>query len=279
MKSYAPRRPIVLESGAPAAAYPEQNHILAALPPAERERLSSHLTLTRLPLCRILYGAGDVLSHIYFPTDAVVSLTRVLSDGTTAGTSMVGNDGAIGIALFMGGETATSRAIVHSAGYAFRLKAAPGQQEFVRHGALLPIALRYVRALMAQIAQDVACNRHHSVEQHFCRWLLHSLDRLPSNTLLITQSLIADLLGVRRESITAVVGELQQLGVIEGGRGKITVRDRLGLERLSCECYSALRIETERLPQIRKGPNAFGRRVFKTHPDSGSASVTVTVTG
>lgn len=243
----APRKQIVLEDGARATAYPEQNQILAALAPAELARLAPHLTLTRLSLGGIPYEIGDALSHMYFPTDSIVSLTRLLADGTTADTSMVGNDGAIGIALFMGDETATSRAVVHSAGQAFRLNATLGKQEFARHGALQHIALRYMHARMAQIAQNVACNRHHSLEQHFCRWLLHSLDRIPSDTLCITQVLISHLLGVRRQSIIAVSGKLQTLGVIECGRGKITVRDRIGLERLSCECYSELRRETDRL--------------------------------
>ena len=244
---YAPRKPIVLDDGARPTPYPEQNQILAALPPAALARLSSHLTLTRLPLGGIPYETGDALSHIYFPTDSIVSLTRLLADGTAAETSMVGNDGAIGIALFMGKQTATSRALVHSAGHAFRLSAAPAKQEFERHGALQHLALRYMHAQMAQIAQNVACNRHHSIEQHFCRWLLHSLDRLPTNTLCITQSHIAHLLGVRRESITAVNGKLLQLGIIECWRGKVMVRDRLELERLSCECYRVLRSETDRL--------------------------------
>jgi CRP-like cAMP-binding protein len=231
----------------PGTAYPEQNQILHALPPAERNRLFPHLKVVDLPLGKVLYESGDALRHIYFPTDAIISLLYVLQDGASAEISVVGNDGAIGVALFMGGETTTNRAIVQSAGCAYRLTGKRLKEEFERHGEMLHILLRYTQSLITQMAQTAVCNRHHSVDQQLCRWLLLSLDRLPSNKLTMTQELIANMLGVRREGVTEAAGKLQKLGVIEYSRGQITVLDRCELERLSCECYGVVKKETDRL--------------------------------
>jgi CRP-like cAMP-binding protein len=230
---------------------PQQNRILDALPLAERERLFPHLRLVELPLGAVLYESGDRLRHIYFPADCIISLLYVLKDGASAEISVVGNDGAIGVALFMGGETTTNRAIVQSAGSAYRLTGRRLKNEFERHGELLHILLRYTQALITQMAQTAVCNRHHSVDQQLCRWLLLSLDRLSSNKLTMTQELMANMLGVRREGVTEAAGKLQKLGVITYSRGRITVLDRPGLERLSCECYAAVKAETERLMPAR----------------------------
>ena len=226
---------------------PEQNHILEALPPAERERLFPHLKLVTLSLGAVLYESGDAQRHIYFPIDAIVSLLYVLKDGSSAEIAVVGNDGAIGVALFMGGATTTNRAIVQSAGTAYRLTRRRLKQEFERHGEMLHILLRYTQALITQMAQTAVCNRHHSLDQQLCRWLLLSLDRLASNKLNMTQELIANMLGVRREGVTDAAGKLQKLGVIQYSRGKITVLDRPHLEALSCECYEVVKKETDRL--------------------------------
>lgn len=226
---------------------PQQNHILDALPPAERDRLFPHLRLVPLPLGAVLYESGDTLRHIYFPTDSIVSLLYVLRNGASAEISVVGNDGAIGVALFMGGETTTNRAIVQSAGSAYRLTGRRLKQEFDRHGEVLHILLRYTQALLTQMAQTAVCNRHHTVDQQLCRWLLLSLDRLSSNNLTMTQELMADMLGVRREGVTEAAGKLQKLGVITYSRGRITVLNRPLLEDLSCECYAVVKKETDRL--------------------------------
>jgi CRP-like cAMP-binding protein len=231
----------------PGIAFPLQNHILQALPAAERARLFPHLRLVRMPLGAVLYEAGDVLGHIYFPTDSIVSLLYVLQDGSSAEISVVGNDGVIGVSLFMGGETTTSRAIVQSAGFAYRLSGRRLKQEFERRGETMHILLRYTQALLTQMAQTAVCNRHHTVQQQLARWLLLSLDRLPDNKLAMTQELIADMLGVRREGVTDSAGRLQKLGVITYSRGMITVLDRPKLEALSCECYSVVKKETDRL--------------------------------
>jgi CRP-like cAMP-binding protein len=231
----------------PETAYPQQNQILDALSPAARERLLPHLQVVELPLGRVLYESGDTLRHIYFPTDSIVSLLYVLEDGASAEIAVVGNDGAIGVALFMGGETTTNRAIVQSAGSAYRLSGSRLKQEFERHGEMLHILLRYTQALITQMAQTAVCNRHHSVDQQLCRWLLLSLDRLSSNQLAMTQELIANMLGVRREGVTEAAGKLQRLGVINYIRGHITVLDRPKLEQLSCECYAVVKKETDRL--------------------------------
>jgi CRP-like cAMP-binding protein len=229
------------------ALHPQQNHILDALPPAERERLFPHLKLVSLPLGAVLYESGDRLRHIYFPVDSIVSLLYVLQDGASAEISVVGNDGAIGVALFMGGETTTNRAIVQSAGSAYRLTGTRLKQEFDRHGEMLHVLLRYTQSLLTQMAQTAVCNRHHSVDQQLCRWLLLSLDRLSSNELTMTQELMANMLGVRREGVTEAAGKLQKLGVITYSRGRITVLDRPQLEQLSCECYAVVKRETDRL--------------------------------
>jgi CRP-like cAMP-binding protein len=226
---------------------PRDNHILDALPDEERDRLFPHLGFVAMPLGRVLYESGDTLKHIYFPTDSIVSLLYVMKDGASAEIAVVGNEGAIGVALFMGGETTPSRAIVQSAGSAYRLDRKRLKQEFSRHGQMLHLLLRYTQSLITQMAQTAVCNRHHSVDQQLCRWLLLSLDRLRSNELRMTQELIANMLGVRREGVTAAAGELQRAGVIRYSRGKITVLDRAKLEQLSCECYSVVKRETDRL--------------------------------
>jgi CRP-like cAMP-binding protein len=226
---------------------PEQNYILGALPPAERERLFPHLKLVTLPLGRALYESGDTLQHIYFPTDSIISLLYVLENGASAEIAVVGKDGAIGVALFMGGETTTNRAIVQSSGSAYRLTGARLKREFNRHGQVQHILLRYTQALITQMAQTAVCNRHHSVDQQLCRWLLLSLDRLSSSQLNMTQELIANMLGVRREGVTEAAGRLQKLGVIMYSRGQIEVLDRGALERLCCECYGVVKRETDRL--------------------------------
>jgi len=231
----------------PGIAFPQQNHILDALPEAERERLFPHLKLVELPLGLVLYESGDALRHIYFPTDSIVSLLYVLENGASAEICVVGNDGAIGVALFMGGETTTSRAIVQSGGFAYRLTGRRLKQEFERQGEMMHILLRYTQALITQMAQTAVCNRHHTVDQQLCRWLLLSLDRLPDNRLFMTQELIANMLGVRREGVTDSAGKLQKLGIITYRRGLITVLDRSRLEEHSCECYSVVKRETDRL--------------------------------
>ena len=226
---------------------PQQNHLLAALSPPERERLYPHLRLVPMPLGEVLYESGDVLRHVYFPTDSIVSLLYVLADGASAEISVVGNEGLIGIALFMGGETTPSRAIVQSAGHAYRLIGQQLKDEFHRNGELQLLLLRYTQALITQMAQTAVCNRHHSVDQQLARWLLLSLDRLSANQLTMTQELIANMLGVRREGVTEAAGKLQKLGVIEYSRGQITVMDRPKLEKLCCECYAVVRKESDRL--------------------------------
>jgi CRP-like cAMP-binding protein len=235
----------------PGIAFPQQNHILDALPAAERERLFPHLKRVALPLGLVLYEAGDALRHIYFPTDSIVSLLYVLENGSSAEICVVGNDGVIGVALFMGGETTTSRAIVQSGGTAYRLTGRRLKQEFERQGETMHILLRYTQSLITQMAQTAVCNRHHTVDQQLCRWLLLSLDRLPDNKLAMTQELIANMLGVRREGVTDAAGKLQKLGVITYKRGLITVLDRPRLEKLSCECYSVVKKETDRLLPLR----------------------------
>jgi len=231
--------------------HPQQNHILDALPQPERERLFPHLKLVTLPLGKVLYESGDTLRHIYFPIDSIVSLLYVLKNGESAEIAVVGNDGAIGVALFMGGETTTNRAIVQSAGSAYQLTGARLKEEFQRHGETLHILLRYTQALLTQMAQTAVCNRHHTVDQQLCRWLLLSLDRLSASELVMTQELIAGMLGVRREGVTEAAGKLQKLGVIKYSRGHINVLDRPRLERLSCECYAVVKKETDRLLPLR----------------------------
>jgi CRP-like cAMP-binding protein len=226
---------------------PERNQILAALPPAERERLDPHLKFVEMRFGMVLYESGIVLRHIYFPVDSIVSLLYVLNNGASAEIAVVGNEGAVGVSLFMGGETTPSRAVVQSAGSAYRLSRARLKDEFSRHGQLLHVLLRYTQSLITQMAQTAVCNRHHALDQQLCRWLLLSLDRLDSNELRVTQELIASMIGVRREGVTEAAGNLQKLGVIRYSRGKITVLDRLRLEALSCECYAVVKAETDRL--------------------------------
>jgi CRP-like cAMP-binding protein len=241
----------------PAPSDPQQNHLLAALLPAERERIYPQLRLVEMPLGKVLYESGDVLRHVYFPTDSIVSLLYVLADGASAEISVVGNEGLIGIALFMGGETTPSRAIVQSAGHAYRLVGQQLKDEFHRSGQMQLLLLRYTQALITQMAQTAVCNRHHSVDQQLCRWLLLSLDRLSSNQLTMTQELIANMLGVRREGVTEAAGKLHKLGVIRYARGQITVLDRPRLEQLCCECYAVVKTESDRLlPPTEPNPAA-----------------------
>ena len=232
---------------APSPASPLQNHILRALPTGARERLFPHLNLVALRGGDVLYESGAPLRQVYFPIDCVISLLYVLENGASAEISVVGNEGAVGLSLFIGGETTTSRAIVHSAGSAYRLTGRRLRAEFEGHGDMLHILLRYSQSLLTQMAQTAICNRHHSVDQQFCRWLLSSLDRLPSNKLRVTQELIANMLGVRREGVTAAAGKLQKLGIIQYVRGQITVLDRPRLEKLACECYAIVKTETDRV--------------------------------
>lgn len=227
--------------------HPEQNRLLAALSATERERLFPHLQRVSLPLGEVLYESGGQLRHVYFPTTAIVSLLYVMQDGASAEIAVVGNEGLIGISLFMGGETTPSRALVQSAGDAYRLEAKLLKNAFYHHGEMHDLLLRYTQALITQMAQTAVCNRHHSVDQQLCRWLLLSLDRLPSNQLVMTQELIANMLGVRREGVTEAAGKLQKLDVIHYRRGHITVLDRPRLEELSCECYAVVKREQDRL--------------------------------
>jgi CRP-like cAMP-binding protein len=200
-----------------------------------------------LPLGKVLYESGDTLSSVYFPTDSIVSLLYVMENGASAEISVVGNEGLVGIALFMGGESTPSRGLVQSAGSGYRLPAQLLKDEFNRHGALTQLMLRYTQSLITQMSQTAVCNRHHSIDQQLCRWLLLSLDRLPGNKLTMTQELIANMLGVRREGVTDAASKLQKLGVIEYRRGAITVLDRPQLETLCCECYAVVKKETDRL--------------------------------
>jgi len=247
----------------PTAHDPSENHLLASLSPDEQERLWPHLELIDMPLGSVIYESGDSLRQVYFPIDCIVSLLYVLADGASPEIAVVGNEGLIGIALFMGGETTPSRAIVQSAGHAYRLTGQRLKDEFHRNGTPHELFLRYTQALITQMAQTAVCNRHHSLEQQLCRWLLMSLDRLSSNQLTMTQELIANMLGVRREGVTAAAGKLQRLGIIEYHRGQITVLDRTKLEALCCECYAVVKKETDRLMpyvQRRASSSAAGSR-------------------
>jgi CRP-like cAMP-binding protein len=226
---------------------PKQNKLLLSLPEADYQRLEPDFEFAVMPLGDALYESGGQLKHVYFPTTAIVSLLYVMENGASAEIAVVGNEGILGIALFMGGETTPSRAIVQSAGYGYRLKARFLKAEFNRAGPLMRLLLRYTQALITQMAQTAVCNRHHSVDQQLCRWLLLSLDRLPANQLNMTQELIANMLGVRREGVTEAAGKLQKEGVIEYKRGRITVIDRPRLEKLTCECYSVVKREFDRL--------------------------------
>ena len=229
---------------------PRQNQLLTALAAADYARVAPQLELVPLPLGWAVYEAGDPQGYVYFPTDSIVSLLYVMENGSSAEIAVVGNEGLVGIALFMGGETTPSRAVVQSAGYGYRLRAGVLKNEFDQGGDLQHLLLRYTQALITQMAQTAVCNRHHALEQQLCRWLLLSLDRLPSNELTMTQELIANMLGVRREGVTEAAGKLQAAGLIHYSRGKITVLDRPKLEARVCECYAVVNRETDRLLHI-----------------------------
>lgn len=230
-----------------AAENPNQNYLLAALPTAEFERLAPRLELVPLLLGEMLYEPGEQLKHAYFPVSAIVSLHYVMASGASASVAGVGNEGVVGISLFMGGETTPSSAVVQTAGHAYRLERRLLKQEFDRCGPMQRLLLRYTQALMAQMTQTAVCNRHHSVEQQLCRWLLVTLDRIPSGEFVMTQELVAGMLGVRREGITEAAGRLQQAGLIRNRRGHIAVLQRSGLEKLACECYAVVKGEFGRL--------------------------------
>ena len=226
---------------------PLQNHLLAALPSPESERLAPHLELVRMPLGQVLYESGGHLPHVYFPTTSIVSLLYVLETGASAEIAVVGNEGILGISLFMGGETTPSRAVVQTAGHGYRLTAEIIKREFQRAGPVMTLLLRYTQALITQMTQTAVCNRHHSLDQQLCRWLLLRLDRLSTFELTTTQELIANMLGVRREGVTEAAGKLQRAGIIRYSRGRITVLDREGLELKVCECYAVVKKEFDRL--------------------------------
>ena len=226
---------------------PKANHVLAALPEVEWKRWQPQLEWIKLPLGEVLYESGTEQTHIYFPTTAIVSLLYVTESGASAEIAVVGNEGAVGISLFMGGETTPSRAVVQSGGQGFRLKASVIKEEFNRSGPVMHVLLRYTQALITQMTQTAVCNRHHSLDQQLCRWLLLSLDRLHGNVLVMTQVLIANMLGVRREGVTEGALKLQKAGLIKYSRGRITVMDRPGLEKRTCECYAVVKKEYDRL--------------------------------
>jgi CRP-like cAMP-binding protein len=226
---------------------PTENHLLSALPVAEWQRWLPQLERVEMPLGQVLYESGGTLSHVYFPTTAIVSLLYVMENGASAEIAVVGNEGIVGISLFMGGDSTSSRAVVQSAGVGLRLKAQILKDDFNRAGPVLHLLLRYTQALITQMAQTAVCNRHHSLDQQLCRWLLLSLDRLQGNELVMTQELIANMLGVRREGVTEGALKLQQAGLIRYARGHITVLDRDGLQRRSCECYVVVKKEYDRL--------------------------------
>jgi CRP-like cAMP-binding protein len=221
--------------------------LIAALPDSIKERWLPHLEHSEMRLGDVLYESGATLSHVYFPTTAIVSLLYVLDNGTSAEIAVVGNEGIVGVSMFMGGKSTPSRAVVQSAGRSFRLKAETLEEEFNRAGAVLHLLLRYTQALITQMSQTAVCNRHHSLDQQLCRWLLLSLDRLRGDELLMTQELIANMLGVRREGVTECALKLQHAGLIRYARGHITVLDRVGLEKRSCECYAVVKKEYDRL--------------------------------
>src|SRR6202522_3622295 len=225
----------------------KQNHLLASLPEPERQRWLPVIEPVNMPLSQVIYESGSTFSHVYFPTTAIVSLLYVLQDGAAAEIAVIGNEGLVGITSFMGGDSTPSRAVVQSAGHGFRMKAEALKREFARSVPVLHVLLRYTQALLPQMAQTAVCNRHHSLDQQLCRWLLLSLDRLQGEELVMTQELIANMLGVRREGVTEAAGKLQKSGLIEYQRGKITVHDRAALERCSCECYAVVKKEYDRL--------------------------------
>jgi len=226
---------------------PSQNHLLAALPTAEFDRLASHLELVPLPLGEVLYEPGEELKHAYFPTTAIVSLHYVTESGASAEPAGVGNEGVVGISLFMGGDSTPSSAVVQTAGHGYRLEARRLKEEFKRGGLMQHLLLRYTQALITQVTQTAVCNRHHSVEQQLCRWLLLTLDRVSSKELVMTQELVASMLGVRREGVTEAAGKLKAAGLISYRRGHISVLERGGLETRVCECYAVVKKEIGRL--------------------------------
>lgn len=226
---------------------PKQNHLLAALPPDVQSRLFPHLELVPLPLRALLYESRRPMRHVYFPTDSIVSMQYMMANGTSTAISVVGNEGLLGITLFLGGESAPNRSVVQSAGHAYRLPRSRVRDEFNRHGELLLLMLRYTQALITQVSQTAVCNRHHSIDQQLCRWLLLSMDRLSHNRLTMTQEFIGNMLGVRREGVTQAALKLQKRDVISYSRGLIKVLDRDKLEELSCECYSVVKKETDLL--------------------------------
>ncbi len=237
---------------------PNQNHLLAALPTAEFERLAPHLEPVEMLLGDVLYESGGLLQHVYFPTTAILSMHYVMENGSSSEIAGVGNEGMLGISLFMGGNTTPSRAVVQTGGQGYRLKAQLMVQEFKRAGPMQQLMLRYTQALITQMSQTAACNRHHSLVQQLCRWLLLTLDRMPTNELIMTQELVASMLGVRREGVTEAAGKLQQAGVIRYRRGHITVLDRSGLESQVCECYAVVKKEFARLlPDVRQRQDIF----------------------
>jgi CRP-like cAMP-binding protein len=236
----------------PTSSGPRTNLLLAALPDMEWQRWLPQLEPVDLPLGLVLYESGATLSHVYFPTTAIVSLLYVMENGASAEIAVVGNEGIIGISLFMGGESTPSRAVVQSAGKGVRLKAQIVKDEFNRAGPVLHLLLRYTQALITQMAQTAVCNRHHSLDQQLCRWLLLSLDRLQDNELVMTQELIANMLGVRREGVTEAALKLQQDGLIRYARGRITVLDRAAIEKRTCECYAVVHKEYQRLLPLKQ---------------------------
>ncbi len=226
---------------------PKSNQLLASLPSAEWDRWQQQLEWTDMPLGQVLYESGNPQSHVYFPTTAIVSLLYVMESGASAEIAVVGNEGVVGISLFMGGESTPSRAVVQSAGQGYRLNGQAIKDEFGRSGPVIHLLLRYTQALITQMSQTAVCNRHHSLDQQLCRWLLLSMDRLRGNELVMTQELIANMLGVRREGVTEGALSLQKAGLIRYSRGHITVLDREGLEKRTCECYEVVRREYARL--------------------------------
>ena len=223
------------------------NHLLAAIPTTEWKRLSKHVEPVDLSLAQVLYESGATMTHMYFPTTSIISLLYVMENGSSAEIAVVGNEGLVGVSLFMGGESTPSRAVIQSAGQGFKIEAQIIKDEFNKAGPVMHLLLRYTQALITQMAQTAVCNRHHSLDQQLCRWLLLSLDRLQGTDLVMTQELISNMLGVRREGVTEAAMQLQAAGIIRYARGKISVLDRPGLERRTCECYAVVKKEYDRL--------------------------------
>ena len=244
---------------------PHQNHLLDALPKDDYLRLAEGAEMVSLNLGDVLYEPGVKMRYVYFPTTAIISLLYVMEDGASAEIAVVGNEGMLGISLFMGGDTTPSRAVVQNSGHGYRIKADFLKVEFERFGETMHLLLRYTQALITQMAQTAVCNRHHTIDQQLCRWLLLSLDRLPSNELTMTQELIANMLGVRREGVTEAAGKLQKAGLIDYRRGHIKVLDRPGVEARCCECYQVVKSETDRLLSYRRSTTPISRQ----HLDDG----------